>query len=81
MKNTNTEELSQTQSETPFYHKPSISKNLLTIQKKLLTISITSEFVIKNISNVHVRDSAVNDLYFLLQELSELIQNYGYTKE
>ena len=65
---------SNLQSDTSFYHKPQISKNTLAIQKKLLTISITCEFIIRNINFVQVRNSAVDDLYYLLQDLSLLIQ-------
>lgn len=70
-KNTQTSNL---QSDASFYHKPQISKNTLAIQKKLLTISITCEFIIRNINFVQVRNSAVDDLYYLLQDLSLLIQ-------
>lgn len=73
MKPENTQ-TSNLQSDTSFYHKPQISKNTLAIQKKLLTISITCEFIIRNINFVQVRNSAVDDLYYLLQDLSLLIQ-------
>lgn len=74
MINQKTLETSNLQSDTSFYHKPQISKNTLAIQKKLLTISITCEFIIRNINFVQVRNSAVDDLYYLLQDLSLLIQ-------
>jgi hypothetical protein len=66
------------QSDSSLYPKAHIQKNFLTMQKKLLTISITSEFAIRNISNPHVRSSIVEDLYFQIQSLSELISNDGY---
>lgn len=69
------------QSDSQFYHNMKISKNFLTMQKKLLTISITAEFAIRNISNPHVRNSIVEDLYFEIQNLSELISNDGYIRQ
>ena len=35
------------QSDPQFYHNIKISKNFLTMQKKLLTISINAEFAVK----------------------------------
>ncbi len=69
------------QSDPQFYHNIKISKNFLTMQKKLLTISITAEFAIRNISNPHVRNSIVEDLYYEIQNLSEIITNDGYIRQ
>lgn len=71
----------QSQSDASLYTKPLVQKNFLTMQKKLLTISITAEFAIRNISNPHVRNSIVEDLYFEIQNLSELISNDGYIRQ
>ena len=71
----------QSQSDTSIYPKPHVQKNFLTMQKKLLTISITAEFAIRNISNPHVRNSIVEDLYYEIQNLSEIITNDGYIRQ
>jgi hypothetical protein len=68
------------QSDTPLYPKANVQKNFLTMQKSLLTISVTAEFAIRNISNPHVRSTIVEDLYFQIQALAELITNDGYQR-
>ena len=54
------------------------SSTFLPIQKKLLHIIVTSEFAIRNISNTEIRNNVVEDLYFLLQDLSTLVNNAQY---
>ncbi|MDD3462451.1 MAG: hypothetical protein PHW07_02280 [Sulfurospirillaceae bacterium] len=65
----------KTQSDAPLYQKRIYPQQLLSIQKKLLTIACTAEFTIKNIQNPLVRSSVVTDLYFLIQELHQLVEN------
>ena len=78
---TNSTKSPHKQSDTSLYPKPHLQKNFLTMQKKLLTIQITAEFAIRNISNPHVRNSIVEDLYYEIQNLSEIITNDGYIRQ
>lgn len=79
MNDTNITQTLKTPSDAPLY-KNSSQNQLLTIRKKLLTISVTADFVSKNIENPFVRDTAIDDLYGLVQDLYQLIENFNYHK-
>ncbi len=52
------------------------SQKLLRLQKSLLTIQYTADFIAKNINNPLVRNTAIDDLYYLLQNFAQLLQEY-----
>lgn len=72
--NTKNQTSNNLQSDTTLYKNYTL-QNKLDIQKKLLTLSTTSEFISRNINNPLVQRTAVTDLYYLIQELHQLIEN------